>query len=225
MLKYEDHKGLNEIDLVTGLSRLDKLMDFCQQPRTSKEICNFVGVGLNGWTRKAYVYELIDSGKLKMLNPSKRTSCTQRYVSVDINIPTATAEEIMEYCLMPRTKSEIAKHFRLSWYQIKVLTNELIENGKLTGSTPEQTKNRWQRFLSVDSEMPIDISECILKYCLVPRSRKEISDLLELNIKYVKRYIYPLVESGKLKMTKPEIPLSIKQRFVTESFNESQYKK
>ena len=58
----------------------------------------------------------------------------------------------------------------------------------------------------------------ILNYCREPRSRHEIATLLRLStISYMmKNYINPLIESGKLKMTKPDTPKSKNQKYYSD---------
>ena len=54
-------------------------------------------------------------------------------------------------------------------------------------------------------------------FCKTPRIRQEIADFLEVKtINYaMRRYVQPLLESGKLAMTVPEKPNSRNQRFYT----------
>lgn len=55
----------------------------------------------------------------------------------------------------------------------------------------------------------------LLEFCKEPRSRKEIADFLGIStIYYVSQnYINPLLDSGKLRMTRPEAPKSKNQKF------------
>lgn len=57
----------------------------------------------------------------------------------------------------------------------------------------------------------------LLEFCRTPRSRREIADFLNVGtIFYVMaRYVRPLLEQGKLRMTLPDKPQSSLQRFVT----------
>ena len=57
--------------------------------------------------------------------------------------------------------------------------------------------------------------EKLLKFCEIPRGRKEIAEFLGMaTIFYVSsHYINPLVESGRLKMTIPGHPKSKNQKF------------
>ena len=60
------------------------------------------------------------------------------------------------------------------------------------------------------------LSERILDYCSVPRSREEIASFLDLGTSSyaMRRYVMPLVEEGKLFMTLPDVPRSSRQRYI-----------
>lgn len=62
-----------------------------------------------------------------------------------------------------------------------------------------------------------DIQSRILKICVEPKSKKEIADFLKLSdIRYLtKKYLKPLIESGKLKMTIPNKVTSRNQKYFT----------
>lgn len=57
----------------------------------------------------------------------------------------------------------------------------------------------------------------ILEFCRIPRSRQELAKYLGLSsVTYaIKKYVFPLVEAGQLRMTHPDNPGSPQQRFVT----------
>ena len=62
-----------------------------------------------------------------------------------------------------------------------------------------------------------NIADTLLDFCKTPRSRKEIADFLKLKTTSyaMQRYVTPLLESGKLKMTNPEHPGSRSQKYYT----------
>ena len=64
-----------------------------------------------------------------------------------------------------------------------------------------------------------DLETKILEYCKTPRTRAELSDLLQVSsISYMMtRYINPLIDSGELKMTIPNKPQSRYQRYYRET--------
>ena len=55
----------------------------------------------------------------------------------------------------------------------------------------------------------------LIEFCRTPRSRKEISEFLKVkSVSYaMKRYIQPLIESGKIKLTIPDTPKSTQQKY------------
>ena len=55
----------------------------------------------------------------------------------------------------------------------------------------------------------------LIEFCRTPRSRKEISEFLKIkSVSYaMKRYIQPLIESGKIKLTIPDTPKSTQQKY------------
>lgn len=61
--------------------------------------------------------------------------------------------------------------------------------------------------------------EQILQFCVVPRSKKEITEYMGYKSakSFGLRYIRPLVESGKLEMTIPEKPNSSNQKYVAKT--------
>lgn len=57
----------------------------------------------------------------------------------------------------------------------------------------------------------------ILEFCIEPKSKSEIAEYFQLRSakEFGKRYLKPLLESGKLEMTMPEKPTSKYQKYVT----------
>lgn len=66
-----------------------------------------------------------------------------------------------------------------------------------------------------DATTPASDPDTLLDFCKTPRSRKEIADFLKLKTTTyaMQRYVAPLLESGKLKMTNPEHPGSRTQKY------------
>lgn len=58
------------------------LLDFCQTPRTRKEIADFLQVKTVGYAINKYVRPLIEAGMLQMTCPERPKSRTQKYVTV-----------------------------------------------------------------------------------------------------------------------------------------------
>lgn len=59
----------------------------------------------------------------------------------------------------------------------------------------------------------------LLTFCTIPRSQMEMLDFLGLSDKkhFRKRYLKPLLDSGKLAMTSPDKPNSRNQKYVKPS--------
>lgn len=55
----------------------------------------------------------------------------------------------------------------------------------------------------------------LIEFCRTPRSRKEIGEFLKIkSVAYaMKRYVQPLIESGKIKLTIPDTPKSTQQKY------------
>ena len=55
----------------------------------------------------------------------------------------------------------------------------------------------------------------LIEFCRTPRSRKEISEFLKIkSVAYaMKRYVQPLIEIGKIKLTIPDTPKSTQQKY------------
>ena len=65
---------------ITGF--FEKILDFCEVPRTKKEITEYFNLKNAKGFGKRYLTPLISEGKLKMTIPEKPTSSKQKYISV-----------------------------------------------------------------------------------------------------------------------------------------------
>jgi DNA-binding CsgD family transcriptional regulator len=166
------------------------------------------------YAMRIYVNPLLESEKLSRTFPTRPNSTRQRYITTELAPPIPTKESIIEFCQTPRRKGEMGKHFNMSTFQVWQIVGQLIEDGKIIGTDALNPKNHWQKFVAADTKYNISKDERILEFCQSPKSRNEIAEYFEINLKYVKQYITPFIESGRLKMTKPEFPSSIDQRFV-----------
>ena len=61
--------------------KYQKLVRFCETPRSRKEICEFLGLKSTAYGIKEYVLPLVDQGILKMTIPDRPKSSNQRYVT------------------------------------------------------------------------------------------------------------------------------------------------
>lgn len=71
---------------------------------------------------------------------------------------------------------------------------------------------------SVTTGDPVDnLADSILKYCIEPRSRRELANQFHFDAPsyMINKYINPLLDVGKLKMTLPQTPKSKNQKYIT----------
>lgn len=56
----------------------------------------------------------------------------------------------------------------------------------------------------------------LMEFCVEPRSKKEMMDYLELTDSkhFRKKYLIPLLEAGKIRMTIPDKPNSRNQKYI-----------
>lgn len=68
---------------------------------------------------------------------------------------------------------------------------------------------------SAAESVDVDMEQKILDYCMTPRSREELASKFgfEAPTYFIKTYISPLIESGKIKMTLPDKPKSKFQKY------------
>lgn len=61
----------------------------------------------------------------------------------------------------------------------------------------------------------VDMEQEIINYCITPRSREELAERFgfEAPTYFIKTYIHPLIEEGKIKMTLPDKPRSKFQKY------------
>ena len=217
-LKEVPRAGVHSIDKVKGVSKAEIIFEYCREPRTGREIIEFLGMEYRQYSRTKYIKPLLDSGKLKLMLPKHKANRTQRFVNAEVEIAIPTDEAIIEYCKIPRRKKEIREYFGLKLFQVKSHIDPLIADGRLKGTEPDNPQNHWQRFVSAEFGKPVSLTELILDFCKEPRTRREIAERTGINIVHMKEHTQPLVDSGKLKMKIPESPTSKFQKFVVAEF-------
>ncbi|MFA6982854.1 MAG: hypothetical protein WC276_02805 [Sedimentibacter sp.] len=189
-------------------------------PRSRTEISRLLGIEAEWWVKRGYIKPLIESGRLKMTIPSKPRSPDQKFVAAEYSTAIiASAEGLLEFCMTPRRKREIYLHFGLSAFQMKSIFNPLIENGRLICTDPSNPRNHWQKFVTARSDEATVSAESVERFCQEPRSREELAEFLGTTAKFIKGYIDVYLTKGIIKMTKPETPKSIEQRFISVKTN------
>ena len=94
-----------------------------------------------------------------------------------------------------------------------------IPYDRLGGNEPVNAQVDAQVNVQVDAQVVAaesDIEKRILAYCNEPKGILEIAAFLKYSDRRtVKKYIKPLLESGRLAMTIPDKPNSSKQKYIT----------
>ncbi|WP_165878578.1 ATP-binding protein [Natranaerovirga pectinivora] len=69
--------------------------------------------------------------------------------------------------------------------------------------------------MAVGQDKEVDFEREILNYCITPRTREELADKFgfEAPSYFIKTYIHPLIDAGKIKMTLPDKPKSKYQKY------------
>ena len=63
-------------------SKVDQLLAFLEEPRSRKEIAQYLGLSTINYAMQTYIQPLIDIGKVRMIDPSNPRSHTQKFVRV-----------------------------------------------------------------------------------------------------------------------------------------------
>ena len=81
---FEDIRGSFKVTLFNGCNTKSagSLAEFCETPRTRKEIMEFIGAKNNYYSFTKKVKPLIDSGQLALTIPDKPKSKNQKYIAV-----------------------------------------------------------------------------------------------------------------------------------------------
>lgn len=206
MLPVEGNR-LSVLNCQTGKTIEQEILEYCQEPRTRRELCEFVKMTDRPYVMRTFVQPMIKSGKLKATNPNSPTVRKQKFIDATVDIPTASDAEVIELCMCPRTKAEVMRHFDLSQYHADMQIGRLIQDGKLI-------KNDADKLLSKESDIPPTRKDEILHFCYVPKTREEVAEYFGVKNQTAIGYINPLVTSGELRMTIPGKPKSIHQKFV-----------
>lgn len=81
-INYNLHGDTTQVAMQDTMqdARTEKLLEFCNEPRTRDEMQQFIGIANREHFRKTILKPLLDSGKLKMTIPDKPNSRNQRYI-------------------------------------------------------------------------------------------------------------------------------------------------
>lgn len=154
--------------------------------------------------------------------------------TVNKNTGMTIKDELLEYCTVPRSVSELKAFLGLKSKQMVQgrFTKPLLKEGKLKFIYPESPTSNLQRYLRADIEITSEMQERIdqlskterhlelekmtLEFCKVPRSLGEIKEHVGLAGYDIarKRAVQPLIDQGKIKLMYPHNPLYKMQKYV-----------
>lgn len=60
-------------------NRIDCILDFCQEPKSLREIMEHIGLHHLGNFKRVYIQPMLNNGKLDMTDPDNPTSINQKY--------------------------------------------------------------------------------------------------------------------------------------------------
>ena len=104
----------------TRPDKADEILEFCKTPRTLMEISGFLGFTTHAWVKRIYLTYLIDNGELKLKYPTKPRMGSQKqvFMTTGYEVGVLTREAVLEFCMKPHRKREIAQHFDVSVHLI-----------------------------------------------------------------------------------------------------------
>jgi molybdopterin-guanine dinucleotide biosynthesis protein A len=185
----------------SGMTKAAAIMEFCQTPRSSREIAGLIGYKTVSFVVAEYLKPLVESGKLFKTLPALINTPNQRYVAAETDTPILTEAAILKYCNIPRRMTEMERYFGVYYIVLKKHIAPLIANGQLLGINPHGSKgNVRQRYIAATSNAAT-IHEQVLEFCRTPKYLHEIGEYFGVSRKRdgIKEFIAPLVESGRLK--------------------------
>jgi hypothetical protein len=206
------------IDLESGISRIDELLEYCKQLRSSIDVQRFLGM-TGEHTRNYYLNPLIKQGRLRKQTQGKGDRKNVFYLNTAVDLAANIGDAIAQYCETPRLLKDIARHFGLEVGELSDIMKPIISSGKLAGTLEKmdakETRGKSYKKRYFMSELAMrKKGNAILEFCSVPRSRPEIEQFLGAGWKYYIRYLQPLIDGGKLSIIKPDQFRSVDQRFV-----------
>lgn len=116
-------------DKADGVSKeyKNKILEYCKTPKGFREIQDHIGTK----TAPTYIRELVQDGKLKLTFPDIQSYCKQQYFNAEYEYEQFTDQAVADYCIEPRTKAEIEKHFNLTIALRKGVVQRLLDAGKI----------------------------------------------------------------------------------------------
>jgi hypothetical protein len=132
-----------------GKSTRERIIEFCAEPRTKREIAEMLGMQEQWWVIENYIDPLIANGELRPTKFGTAKMVKQKYTSG--NVPTTGIAALLEFCKEPKTRKEIYDRFGMSsndWFR---LVKPLIVNGQLKMLYRELTgRHESQKYITAE---------------------------------------------------------------------------
>jgi len=141
------------------------ILDFCQVPRTRKEIREHFG--LRVFKGSCNIAKLLAEGRLIGDRPHSPTHNFQKFISADSSeldefqrfvcangdAPKTTREAILSFCRTPKTRLEVEQEMGLKWsYMFGEYIVKFLKEGKIRFETPNKPKLKTQRYITIIDE-------------------------------------------------------------------------
>jgi hypothetical protein len=187
------------MDSETGQLRAAAIVEFCKVPKRQAEIERRFGLG---WKPiKDALTVLVADGKIRTAYPLG-THHKQVYVSADSDAAITEAAMVLELCMVPRTKYEIAVRLGIKAKDIGRVVKPLVASGELLLAVPDAYRSQNQMLVSARSEYKEGAAfseQALLDFCTTARSSKEISEhFIYIGKQRLMTYINASIQSGKL---------------------------
>jgi DNA-binding MarR family transcriptional regulator len=126
-------------------SRTERIVRFCNAPRTREEIADFLKINHDYANR--IILDLVKRGQLKAIRPEMTARKTQRFIDAKIDVPIFGEAEILAYCAEPKSMKEIVANYGVTIDCARKTVVVLIKAGKITYT--ESVNNRRQKYVAV----------------------------------------------------------------------------
>jgi len=126
---------------------------------------------------------------------------------------------VLEFCMKPRTKHEIAMRPGMKARDIGRITKPLIANGELLLAVPDAYRSQNQMLVSAQSEYKDEVAfseQALLEFCMTERSSKEIAKRFNyIGKQRLMTYVKASIQNGTLAYTNPTPNAKRNQKYLT----------
>ena len=184
--------------------REGEILEFLNQPRTHKELREFLQFVSLPYSKNKYIYPLVEAGKVQLLHPESKSTKRQKYISTASDIDMLewekmkgakirkSPERILQMCNKPQTFEEIAmchRKSRLKDETVRKHLDTLVESGALVIFN--------DKYIRPDCMMTQQIYDQAKVFCGKPRTSQEIAWHFKLGKgTKAQRYMNDFLEKG-----------------------------